>query len=187
MTSAIKKIAAKNKQIYDVAVFGSVVRGKKQPTDIDIAIIMETKTTEEENLLISQQLRQGLESLGKKINIEVVSFDDFLDESFLARQGILGESHLILHKKPFSEMLGFKTFVLFRFNLVGLSNSQKTKFNYALNGRKGSSGILEQLSCDHIGPGAIKVPVQKTEEFKSFLQTHRIKFTTETAMFYNFS
>ncbi len=188
LISAAERLKTRNEAIFDIAVYGSYIRGKKKPNDIDFAIILEKGISENEKLLLSQEFRTFLEKEKTGINadVQIVSFKDFVSQTFMARQGILAESYLILHQKSLSELLGFKTFTLFIFSLQGMPNSKKTIFSYALNGRRGSKGIRESLCCEHIGSGVIKVPVEFSEEFKLFLETHKIKYRTETAMFYYF-
>lgn len=171
---------------WDIGIYGSIVRGKKNFGDVDFVIFLKEPSSVDKKLSISKKLRDKIKDAVKNADVEVISVVDFLDETFLARQGIIGECYLILHKKYLSEMLGFRTFVLFMFSLKGLSASKKTMFRYAISGRRGQKGILKDLKGEYIGAGVVKIPVAFSEKFRTFLESNKIEYRTETAIFYNF-
>ena len=181
-----KKIKKSRKEVWDIGIYGSVVRGKREPNDLDLVIFLTKGISVEERLSLSQNLREDAKGIIKNVNVEAVSLEDFFDSNLMEREGILAESYLLIQKKYLSEILGFKTFSVFRFGLIGLSNSQKTVFRYAINGRRGQTGILKEVKGEKIGSGAVKVPIESSERFKEFLETHKIKYKTETSMFYLF-
>jgi len=186
LISIIKEIKKQKKELWDVGIYGSFIRGKKTPNDIDLVIFLTKNISVEERLSLSQKLRDRIKELIKNVTVETVSIEDFFDSNFMARQGILAESYILTQKKYLSELLGFKTFTIFKFGLIGLSNSQKTLFRYAINGRRGQSGILKDVKGEKLGSGAVKIPIENSEKFKSFLESHKIDYKTETAMFYFF-
>lgn len=186
LTQTVKEIKKGKKEVWDIGIYGSAIRGKKEPNDIDLVIFLTKNISVDERLSLSQNLREKAKKIIKSVNVEVVSLEDFFDFNFMARQGILAESYLLIQKKYLSEILGFKTFTIFRFGLTGLSNTQKTVFRYAINGRRGQIGILKAVKGEKLGAGAVKVPIESSERFKEFLGTHKIGYKTETAMFYFF-
>ena len=186
LTLAINKFKRQKEDVWDIGIYGSLVRGKKDPNDVDFVIFLEKQKSIEDKLSLSQRFRENLKDVIKNSSVEVVSVEDFLDPSFMARQGILGESFLLYRKKYLADILGFKTCTIFKFGLGGLSNSQKTIFRYAINGRRRQKGVLPEVFGEKLGSGAVKIPVENTEKFKAFLETHKIAYKTETAMFYFF-
>lgn len=164
----------KDKTILDVVVYGSFVKSKNY-RDVDLAVIF-----------IQGSLRERLDKLQemkKKINKLKVNFDakafllqDLLSPANFAKAGILIEGISIFDGKSFSEKMGFKPFVIYFFNLKGLSHTDKVKFNYIMAGR-GMKGMLEKLGGERLSNGVIKVPVSAAEELEAVLDNNRVNFT----------
>ena len=57
-------------------------------------------------------------------------------------------------------------------------------FQYALKGRRGEKGILKITKSEQLGKGVIKVPLQYTEEFKSFFEKNKINYKNCMALVY---
>jgi len=146
---------------------------------------MKSPATLEKKLEISQKFRSRLkEKYEHDFDVKCVDIKDFLDVSFLARAGVIGEGILLLKEKTLSEMFGFRTFTVFSYTLHGLKNSEKVRFNYSLNGRRGESGMIKLKNCEHIGRGVLKVPIEHSEEFKEFLEKHKVNYKISRALFY---
>lgn len=180
-----KEFVKKHPDIWDLCVYGSFVRGRSEAGDIDIAIIMKKPTSVENKLDLSQELRSRLKGIYmENFDVKCVDVRDFLDTSFLARAGILGEGILILKGKPLSGMLGFGSYAVFTYTLQNLTNSEKVKFNYSLNGRRGENGLIKLKGCEHLGRGSLKVPIEHSEEFMEFFEKHKVNYRISKALFY---
>jgi len=180
-----KEFGKKHPDIWDLCIYGSFVRGKSGSRDIDIAIIMKKLAALENKLSISQELRSQLKETYKHdFDVRCVDIKDFLNPSFMARTGILGEGVLLTSGKPLSEKLGFRTYALFVYTLQNLTNTEKVKFNYSLNGRRGENGLIKVKNCEHLGSGVLKVPVEHSEEFIEFFEKHKINYKISKALFY---
>jgi len=67
------KLAGKQQEVADILVFGSVVRGKEKPNDIDILVIFESKVDKD----IEYQIRKILGEYNVSadlLNIKICSF-----------------------------------------------------------------------------------------------------------------
>lgn len=181
----VKKFAGKNPEVLDVCIYGSIIRGKTNMRDIDFAILLKNKINVSKKLELAHELKRALKKeLNFEIDAKAVDIEDLKDSTFLARQGILAEGYSILHKKYVADIFGFRTHYIFMFNLKGLSESKKIMFRYALNGRRGAKGIMMLNKCEHIGSGAIKVPIEHSEEFKELLDGFKINYQILKASFY---
>lgn len=181
----VKKFADKNPEVLDVCIYGSIIRGKTNMRDIDFAVLLKNKTSVSKKLELAHELKQALKKeLNFEIDAKTVDMEDLKDSAFLARQGILAEGYLILHKETLADLFGFKTYYIFMFNLKGLTASKKIMFRYALNGRRGAKGIMTLNKCEHIGSGAIKVPIEQSEEFRELLDSFKINYRILKASFY---
>jgi predicted nucleotidyltransferase len=179
------KFKEKYQDIWDICVYGSFARGKSETRDIDMAIIMKKPISLEKKLKISFELKNHLKKFYKnEFDVNCVDIKDFFDPSFLARSGIIGEGILLFKDKPLSEILGFKSYVVFAYTLDGLTNSEKVIFNYSLNGRRGETGMIKLKNCEHLGRGVLKVPIVHSEELKEFFERHKVKYKMLKALFY---
>ena len=182
LKSVSRDFVKKNPDVWDICIYGSFVRGKSEIGDIDLAIIMKKPTGVEKKLELSQKLKSRLK--GKhEFDVKCVDIKDFLDPSFLAKTGIIGEGLLVLKGKRLSEILGFKSYVIFTYTLKNLNNSEKAMFNYSLNGRRGEKGLIELRNCEHIGSGVLKVPIEHSEELKEFFEKHKIEYKISKVLF----
>ena len=187
MISISKKIKKEHKEIWDIVLYGSFIRGKYDSNDIDIAIILKDKIILNDKLELGQELKLHISEDNKKnIDIKCVDINDLLDSTFLARQGIIAEGYSLIDEVFLSEKFGFKTYALFIYSLKGLTNSQKKTFYYVLKGRRRQEGISKE-NIEELKPGVIKTPISFEEEFKEILKQHNIIYETKKAMFYSFS
>jgi len=162
------------------------VRGREDLRDIDIGLIFFKGANAGEKLSLAQNFKEKIARLFPDFNFDVQAIDikDFLDNGFLARQGIIAEGYLILRGKYFAELFGFKTFALIEYSLQGLSYSQKKMLYYALQGRRTSKGVLDAVDGKLISRGVLKIPVKSFHKIESLLKLHKVRFTAEFVMSY---
>lgn len=181
----IKDFKKKRIEIWDVVVYGSFARGKINARDVDVAIILSSKTTLNKKLELAQELKYSLNKILKfKIDVKSIDLSDLIDPLFIARKAILAEGFSLTKKKNLAEIFGFEQFYLFSYNLNGLSHSEKVMFQYALKGRRGEKGLLKITKSEQLGKGVIKAPLQHSEEFKSFFEKNKINYKNCMTLFY---
>jgi len=172
----IKKFKKENEEVFDIAIYGSSVKGKLDFNDLDLAILLNKKSSVSKKLKLSQELKSKLKNKVKyELDVKAMDLYDFMDKNFVARQGIIGSGYLLLNKKNISSLFGFESYSIFKYNLKGLTNSKKTLFRYAIGGRNGK-GLLELKKGEQLGRGSIKVPLIYEEEFKEFFEKFNINF-----------
>ena len=186
LTSTLKKFSIKYPEVWDIVVYGSAARGKEDARDIDFALLLSKKSDEGKKLALAQEVKAEIEKVFPSVQIDVKSVivDDLLDEHFLARQGIIAEGYLLLRKESLSKKLGFRTFALIKYSLQGLTYSQKKMMYYALKGRRGSKGVLQEMSGELVSREVLKVPIESSFKIEELLSMHNVKFTTEFMMSY---
>ena len=171
----VSKNFRKKKGIIDIILYGSSVKGKIGPRDVDIAILFDN-TSIGERLIISREFK---EKIKKKINnpdMIQINLSEFFDPHFLARESIIVEGYSLINNKPFSETLGFLGYMLFTYTLKGLNHNNKTKFTYSLIGRGKNKGMLKSLNAEPIGKGAVLIPINNSYVFDEFLNKWNIKY-----------
>ncbi len=166
----------KDKNIFDIIIYGSFVKGKMNANDIDIAIIF-LEGTLRERLDKIQAIKSRLsKKIDKKLDVKQILLQQLFSSDFLARTGILLEGESVFKNKKFSETLGFKAFSLFWYTLNGLTHTQKVQFNYILAGRNSLKGMLKNLKGERLANGAIKIPIQNSIEFEEILKANKIEY-----------
>ncbi len=174
LISKSKQFAKNNKSIFDVIVYGSAMKGKEEPRDIDLVIIFLQEKLEN-RLSLASTLKQVLKKKILHIDIKSINLSELFESDFLARQGIITEGYSLLYNKNFSERIGFNGYALFTYTLKNLTHNQKTKFTYALIGRN-REGILRKLNTQQLGRAVVMVPIKESNIFEDFLNIWNIKF-----------
>lgn len=172
------------KEVWDAVVYGSAMRGKAQPRDIDIAIILPQTTSAEKKIMLSQTLRQKLKQKNYTTDIKIINMSDLQDPGFLARQAILGEGYSLIHKDYIAERFGFKPVAYLNYSLKNLTPSKKKMVYYALQGRKKGAGLLSKLGGGFPAKGMICIPTIHLEKIKSLLNQNHVEYKTVLALVY---
>jgi len=164
----------KKKEIIDIILFGSAVRGKESPRDIDIFIIYQDRFDKiiESNHLISEDFKKeykNTEVTGKK-------YKEIFKPEFLPRESLLTEGYSFVHKKFISECFDHKNYMLFKYSLKGKSKSQRVRFYYGLNGRGKEKGILKRYKCYKFSESLLICDMENSEIIKTFFKSLDIKY-----------
>ena len=172
LKSKLKTIIKQMPEVKDILVFGSIVRGKENPDDIDILVIFKNKVNKEEEYVI----RKELEKYAPAISIISKTEETMLDSSFDARESVLFEAISMFDEKTAAEKYGFCSLGMFKYNTHQLTNVQKTQFYYALNGRNNQKGIAEQMECIKLSDNVILVPLKNIDKIKEFFETWHMTY-----------
>ena len=162
----------KTTEIKDILVFGSLIKGKEKPNDIDILVIFKKRVIKDQEYQIKKILTRHYN------NISIISKTKktITEASFDARESILFEAFSLLTKKNIAEEYGFLSFGLFKYNFSNWDKLQKTKFYYALNGRGSEEGIFQQLNSIKLSDQTILIPLNKIDNFKEFLDSWKLDY-----------
>lgn len=182
LTSKAREFVEQEEDLLDVALYGSVMRGKSQAKDLDLAILLKNEVEAVRSLELAQEFKEQVKELWETVDVKTVSLQDLLDPSFIAGGGIVAEGYLLLRQEFVSSLLGLQPFIAFTYSLTNLTQSEKTMFRYALNGRRGQEGFLEQSGAKKPGKGIILVPIQHSEEFKQILDRHEVNYESHSCL-----
>ncbi|MCR4327795.1 MAG: nucleotidyltransferase domain-containing protein [Nanoarchaeota archaeon] len=144
--------------VYDVILFGSFVKGKTEPQDIDVAVISDKKIFKFKNYHVS-----------------IISLEDFFKPIGLVNT-LIREGYSLKKNKPFSEVYGFKNKCLFRYELSDLSASKKVQVVNFLRGRKGEKGLVLEKEGEWVSNQVFLCPVIYDSIFDKFFMNAKIKF-----------
>ena len=168
-----KKFKENYKEIFDMVIYGSFVKGKMNFNDIDIMLIF-IETNLEKRLEIAGKFKEIIKEI-KNADIKTMNLKELFEAGFLARQGLLIEGISLVKSKSLAEIMGFKGYSLFTYNLKNLNHNEKTKFTYILIGRN-SEGIVKSLKGKQLGRGAVKIPIENSHTFFEFLEKWKIDY-----------
>jgi predicted nucleotidyltransferase len=113
-TKKIKQWAAKQK-VLDVMIFGSAVRGKSSPKDMDLCIIIEDKD-EEKSIDLADSLGSLLDRSALKPHISILTASACMAGNTLVKT-LLNEGFSIKKNRNFSSAFGFENKSLFIYTL----------------------------------------------------------------------
>lgn len=158
-------IYRKNKEkIFDILLFGSVLKGKENVEDVDVAVIFKDK--EDINILNS------IKNVSKEVHVDFLFLTELYKQSLW--KTLIREGYSIVYKKKLSSVFDFQSYGLYVYDLTGLG-SRKSRFSQVLSGYKAES-VLDKVKGIILRPGVIMVPIEHVEYFRTFLETWNVKY-----------
>ena len=159
------------KEIIEIVVFGSFVKGKILPKDIDVCIIFREKINEEIN-------RKIKENLSKELSIHVSSLliDNFFLKPHSLAKTLLKEGVSLINEKSLSENLGFSQCVLYSYSLRDKKPNEKTKIVYVLKGRSKEQGFVVSSKGEWVADNCFIVPISVDNEIIKIFSKWQVKF-----------
>lgn len=148
----------KDKDILDIILFGSIVKGKSSPNDIDIAII-----TEKEIKIPG-------------FHVSLLSPKEFFINPPSLTHTLLREGYSLKNKTNFSEIYKFKNKVLFNYELTTLLPSTKVKVVNFLRGKNKNLGFIESNEGEWLANQVFLLPLEKEYVCEKFLINFNVKF-----------
>ena len=171
--SEVKKFFNKNKEILlDIILFGSSVKGKEKPNDIDILLLYK-KT---KNIDISYELKRLLKAKGYVVEVTDKTYKELFDQNFIAGSSIISEGYSLVYDKFLFEGLGYTSFNLFKYELKQFNKSERMRFYYSLYGRNKEKGMLKRLNSIKFSDSIILCPVENAEKMKEYFNIWKLKY-----------
>jgi predicted nucleotidyltransferase len=152
----LKTYLKKYKELEDVVIFGSFVKDKSKPNDIDVALIMYEK-----NYDIAAEIKREIGTITDiEVHITTVTFKEFYTEEIW--KSIIAEGYSIKNSKFLKDLMKVKPMEIITYNLHKLNPSEKTMFNRAVHSEMSLTGAFQ------ISAGSIAVPEHKSGEMGGF-------------------
>ncbi len=159
-------------EILDILLFGSVIRGKENPNDTDILLIF----TDKVNMNIVSELQKLLSMKIKNISVIPVTKKIYKTPTFLAREGILFEGYSLINKNFIASDFGYSSFGLFITSTKKFTNVERTRYYYALNGRRSLKGELKVLNGIRLSNDLIAIPLKNIERARAFFEHWKLDY-----------
>jgi predicted nucleotidyltransferase len=150
----------KDNEVLDMVVFGSAVKGKLNPNDVDIAIISE------------KDINFSLDGF----HFSLIKPVDFFKNPSSLINTLFREGFSLKKDKSFSEIYKFSSKVLFNYSLVSLSSSDKVKIVNVLRGKNKSRGLVLENNGEWLSNNLFIVPVGNEHLFERFFLNSKIKY-----------
>jgi predicted nucleotidyltransferase len=159
-------------KIVDIILFGSTLKGKEKPDDVDILALFKSKIDYE----LVQRFRRALEKkLKMEVEITAKTYPQMFSAEFLAREGLLESGYSLINKVSLAEGFGYRSLHLFTYRLGDKSKSERMRFYYALYGRNGV-GILQKLKAEKYTDTMVACPTESCEEMKQFFGYWKVEY-----------
>ncbi len=168
------KLWIKRNGINDVILFGSLVRGKLHPSDLDLCIMLE-ENQESKALDLVHSLAKELSEF--KVQVNHLTTGDFLDGKNTLIKTVLIEGISIKTGKAMAQKYGFEAKTLFFYTFNNPTASEKVRFHYLLQGRYGRKGLLSRLAGKLLSERVIEVSLYNEEPLKEALKQWPVEFT----------
>ncbi|MEM2713827.1 MAG: nucleotidyltransferase domain-containing protein [Candidatus Pacearchaeota archaeon] len=149
----------KDKNIVDIFLIGSAVKGKLKPADIDLIILFREKIDNE----VIFKLRQ------KGYHAEPLLVDNLFKSELLFT--IIGEGISLKSKQKFKVIKG----TIFSFSLKNLDKINKVRFSQAVYGRA-KDGLVYKNGGINLGKGCFVVPIKSEYLFRELMMKFNVKY-----------
>ncbi|MBI5871457.1 nucleotidyltransferase domain-containing protein [archaeon] len=157
------------REIVDIFLFGSTVKGKEFPRDIDLCVIFRKNVLEDVTKSIENKLKEF------NVHISFLGVDNFFRKPHSLIKTLLVEGKSILSGKPLIQNFGFSSAVLYSYDLSGLKPSEKVRFIYLMKGRK-AEGMVKKMNGEWITDSCFIIPIEKDSEMLVILKKWAISF-----------
>ncbi len=157
--SRLKKVLS-DKDVLDVLLFGSSVKGKASPHDIDIAIITKNPHIKKP----------------EGFHVSLLKPEDFFLQPPTLVNTLLREGYSLKHGKFLSERYQFSTKVLFIYEVASLQPSEKVKVVTILRGTKKIKGMVEEHEGQWLANQVFLIPIRFEHLFREFFINFHVSF-----------
>lgn len=154
----------KYKDLADIFIFGSIVKGKEKAGDIDIALFFKDKVSKD---LVSSIKKEIKTAINKKVDIEVL---DIYSQLWL----VMMREGLSINKNKFLyEFYKIKPLVLYKYSLKKLNPTQKVQFTRGLN------EMIRLTEGTKLTRSIVLIPLTNKIKFDEFLNSWNMLYETK--------
>ncbi len=160
----LKKLLKKYDTIKDIIIFGSFVKGRDNPKDIDLAFLVFKKSIE-----LVDKIKKDIDLIN--VHLDFIEVDDlYSNPLFLS---LINEGYSIKYDGFIRDILNIKPMRVFVYDLKHLDKSKKTLFGMALK------KCLIKIKGEKMSNSVVLIPLQQTSYFEDFLEAWGMKYKTK--------
>ena len=157
-------------EISDAVIFGSALKEKSKPGDVDICILFKRIAQEKVGKILSKMKNE----IPKNVHMSWIFVDEMLTSQL--SKTLIEEGYSLSREKFLHEIIGYDSGVIFSFKLDNLEKNKKVLFSYALHGKNTEGGMLKMANGLELGRAVVLIPVEKSEDFREFLEGWSVNF-----------
>lgn len=173
LTTKLKPLLEKYDLFFaDLVVFGSFVKEKAFPEDVDIAAITKPAILPDD---VERGTKEILDSIqgefGKrisKIHLQVVNAADMSKEPIFLT--LIKEGYSVREEKFLRDLYDITPEVLYKYSLKDFTSVQKVQFD------RGLKTVLAECEGEKLGRTVALVPLDASSAFEEFLKTWKLEF-----------
>ncbi|NQV09470.1 nucleotidyltransferase domain-containing protein [Candidatus Woesearchaeota archaeon] len=158
-----------DKEVVDIIFFGSFVKGKTAPKDIDLCLIFKEKI----DLFLIKKINDGVK---ENIHISSLTVKNFFNKKHSLSQTLLYEGISLVSEKPLNDIYSLNSHGLYYYDLSKMNKNDKVKFIYTLKGRRKEDGLVKRFGGEFVVPGCFIIPVEKDYEMKEIMDKWNVKY-----------
>lgn len=146
------------------------------PSDVMSDIFDIVKKQEKLYIIFKEDTEESEEKVKKVLGNDL----EFTDIFELIHNKLLKnfmDSVSIFDNEPLVEKFGFNEATEIFYDLTRLDQCRKVMFNYALLGRRGNNGALQDLGGKRLGTSSIVLPSEHEKEVESFIKKWNVGYT----------
>lgn len=162
-----RKALKKYPELKDIIIFGSFVRGKAKPGDIDIGLIIakyKVKSGIIGKIIMEFDAFEG-------IDIEVIDSEMIYMDPLFWR--IASEGFSIKNDKFIAKAAQTEPMAIFEYSLKDLTKTKKVQFNRAVH------NVLKDKKIHLVKTGSVWVPLSASEKFNELIGSWKLKKKTK--------
>lgn len=164
LKKSLLSIYKKNKEkVFDIVLFGSILKEKDNVSDIDVAVVFKDK--------VDNDILKKIRSLNKFIHVDYLRLTELYSEDLW--KTLIREGFSIVYKNKLSSVFNLKSYGLFTYDLRNVK--RKSRFSQVLMGYKAES-VLKKTNGEILRPGVILVPIDNVEYFRDFLNRWEVRY-----------
>ena len=158
----LRKLLSEYKPLDDIVLFGSFVKGKLEPKDIDVALLMKSRAD-------VIKIKDDIKSILINADIEIV--DSIYSQLWAV---LIREGFSVRKNKFLFEIYKLEPVVLYKYSLKKLKPVQKVQFT------RGIKKMLKDTKGKILSRTVVLVPLSKKIEFDEFLSTWNLFYETQS-------
>ncbi|MDI6737563.1 MAG: hypothetical protein QME12_03535 [Nanoarchaeota archaeon] len=165
-SQSLRPLLKKYELLEDIIFFGSFVKGKSKPKDMDVALLVCRK----DESLINEIEKEILKNLqGLKADFTVFTLKEIYSEVWLS---VITSGFSVSRGAFLREAYGIAPCKLYKYALTSLSPVQRVQFS------RGLKAVSEETKSTRVSRAIVIVPLENSERFEEFLKTWDIDFET---------
>jgi predicted nucleotidyltransferase len=162
--------------IEDIILYGSMMKGKTDPQDIDMLIIFKNTI----NKQIEVDLRKRIAN--KTVEINSITRAELEEGNFIAGEGIYLEGKSMVRNQLICDSLGFAAVAFIKYDISMVKGSRRVRFYYALQGRNNNAGFLSSIGARRYAESVVLCDYALIEQAKPFFEQWNIDYSVTPAL-----